>query len=98
VCALVAQLSGTFQREQADGTNVRVTMRLTESGKDPPAGHYFAYATAAAGLAIGCRGRVFFISVSSAYFLLRPLLFIFALEPVMSEDELEPEPVVCWFC
>jgi hypothetical protein len=51
VCALVAQLSGTFQREQADGTNVRVTMRLTESGKDPPAGHYFAYATAAAGLA-----------------------------------------------
>jgi two-component sensor histidine kinase len=39
VSALVAQLSGTLQREQADGTNVRVTMRLGESGKGSPARH-----------------------------------------------------------
>jgi two-component sensor histidine kinase len=39
VTALVAQLSGTLEREQGDGTKVRVTMRLSEPRKSTAATH-----------------------------------------------------------
>jgi two-component sensor histidine kinase len=39
VQALVAQLSGTLRPEEADGTNVRVTMRLCETHQGSPARH-----------------------------------------------------------
>jgi two-component sensor histidine kinase len=39
VTALVAQLSGTLEREQGEGTKVRVTMRLSEPRKSTAATH-----------------------------------------------------------